>query len=469
MLKSEISLEQYTTLLQDWSEHHVNNIHFTGGEATLHKQLPRFVKMAAEKNISSTLTTNGTADTELYRGLVENGLSEVRISIDSTDEEEFDGLVRVEGSCKKVKQNIASLVEMKKEDDLYLILNACVGSFNINTIKSTLNELMELQPDAIKLLVVAEDADNVQAEASREFVDELLSYVRKSGRDDELLERKISSMFRKDAAGISCPSSRQEMDKCFVPLTERTLDSRNIYPCSIYVRYKGTPIISAEASFAEQQEAINGFVDQHDCREDTICIDNCTNCCKEYNIKVNRKIKEDRILRKAYAEKVITVDRIFEDEVERFSRTCRMIQRIAASDESPFLIIKPQGMEHRKEIEEYLINQGIVLLKEKVINNWQNLSLFIYAADCEDIRFRIAKNQAHTQIDKSNLAVYLLLEEGIPEGKLARIKDELRHWYDEELRFMSYDGEGVLLRANCIHTPDYENLLWEKKVIAYFL
>jgi MoaA/NifB/PqqE/SkfB family radical SAM enzyme len=473
MLRSDITPEQYLRHLEDWAEHSLKNIHFTGGEATMHADLPEFIRLATEKGILSTLTTNGTAPTGLYKMLVDNGLSEIRISIDAAADEEFDRIVGVKGSCAKVKRNLDALVKMRDEQqkDVYIVINACVGSFNIGTVKSTLDSLMGLKPDAIKFLVVAEQKGAVRSEASREFVNELLEYVNATGRDDELLERKIRSMFRKSSSGLSCKASQMEMKRCFIPLTERTLDGRHLYPCSIYVRYKGAPIISADVSFEEQQAALLDFVDNHDCREDSICIDNCTNCCKQYNIEVNRKVRGQKAVQAAYENGSIVIDNVTDEEVSDFLQTYEEIQQVELDGNRPFVIIKPQGMEHREHILRYLEEQGLVVREERTIEDWRELSLFLYYRHSgeKDVKFRIAKNKAHTLLDPGNSALCLVLEEGIPEAKLHRIRTQVRNWYGESLRYFEYDGERAMIRSNCIHVLDYSDMDAEKKVVDYFL
>lgn len=472
MLSSDVSLEQYTRLLDDWARNGLKNIHFTGGEATLHPKLLDFIKMASEKSISSTITTNGMAGPELYRKLVENGLSEIRISIDSTIDEEFDQIVRVKDASKRVKQSIKSLVGLRDEEgkDIFIILNACIGTFNINKIESTLESLAELNPDGIKFLVIAEQSKEVQAKSSRKIVEGLLAYVRSKRPGDELLEKKIQALFRKQTFGLREPISQHVIQHCFIPLTERTLDSKGIYPCSIYLRYKGERLADPSASFEEQQKAINEFIEGHDCRTDEICKYNCTNCCKQFNLEVNSRIRAQNALQRAHEKGVIPISKINESEINQALAQYVRITEMDA-DDFPFMVIKPYGLKNEQEICKYLQSQGVKILESKTIEEWRDFSLFLYfkKPTPEDVEKRLARNKAYAEFEKENKASYLLLEKGIPEKKLARIKKELRLCYGEEVGFFSHDGQEHILRSNCIHSPEYKNLEWENKVAKYFL
>lgn len=472
MLSSDISLEQYKRLLEDWSGNGLKSIHFTGGEATLHSQLPDFVRLAAEKSISSTLTTNGTAGPELYRALVNNGLSEIRVSIDSANDEEFDQIVRVKNASKRVKQSISSLVDLRDKEgkNIFIILNACVGTFNVDRIRSTLESLIGLQPDDIKFLIIAEQGDEVHSRASRRTVEELLAYAKNQRPDYELLDKKIRALFRKNTFGLTEHTSQYIIKHCFIPLAERTLDSRGIYPCSIYLRYKGAKLADANASFEEQQGAINDFVESHDCRKDEICRYNCTNCCKQLNLAVNSRMRFQSTLKNVLEKGAFQINEISETEISEVLAKHEKIAGLDA-DDFPFMVIKPYGLAHQDEIKEYLQSQGVKILESKTIESWRDFSLFLYfkKPTPEDVEKRLARNKAYAEFEKGNTAIYLLLEKGIPEKKLARIKSELREWYGEDMGFFSHKEKEHLLKSNCIHSPNYDNLAWENRVVKFFL
>ncbi|MBA7675095.1 GTP 3',8-cyclase [subsurface metagenome] len=341
MLKADITLGLYKKLLKDWSEYRVKYIHFTGGEATLNKNLPEFIRLARESSILCSLTTNGTAGIKLYRKLIDSGLTEIRISIDSMDEAEYDRLVRKKGAHKKVIQNIKDIIAMRDREkkDIFIVLNICVGTFNVSNIKSNLKYFFDLDPDDIKLLVIGEQSKKIYPRASRKIVDELLCYSHDLKPGYKLLDNKIHTLFRRHARGLKDPASRYEMQHCFIPLTERTLDARGYYPCSIYLRYYGDRILDINSTFQEQKNEIIDFIDNHDCLHDPICKNFCTNCCKKYSLIVNREISNYILRREACTSRIVKVESITPNEISKVISNFNKISRKKGMDFHPFIRI----------------------------------------------------------------------------------------------------------------------------------
>jgi hypothetical protein len=167
--------------------------------------------------------------------------------------------------------------------------------------------------------------------------------------------------------------------------------------------------------------------------------------------------------------KIIVVRSVGRKELSGFLSTREQILGTPAVDLSPHMIIKPVGLQHIDEIEDYLRSQDIVVTSTKVIDDWQAFSLFMYGIRSKRAKFRIAKNKVHSRLDPVNCANYLGLEDGIPEKKLHRIRSDLRSWYGEEMYRFTYGGEEGIIRTNSVHVPEYKDLPLEKKVVAYFL
>ena len=472
MLRADITLNQFKKLLKDWAEYNVKYIHFTGGEATLNKNLPGFFKLAVKKSIMCSLTTNGLADIKLYRKLINNGLTEIRISVDSMFEAKYDRLVKKKGAHRKVIQNIKDIVRMRnmEKKNIFIVLNICVGSFNVSNIKSNLKYFFNLDPDDIKLLVIGEQSKKIFPKASRKIVDELLCYSHRFKPDYKLLENKIHTLFRKHARGLKDPSAKYEMHHCYIPLTERTLDARGYYPCSIYLRYYGKQILGINSTFREQQNEIIDFVNKHDCLHDPICKNFCTNCCKKYNIMVNNEISNYILKKESCTSRITETDRITNKDVNEAVINFNRISKIKSMDFQPFIIIKPMGLKYKNQIKNYLKNQKIVIEKEKLINDWQGFSLYLYLGknNKKYVIRHIARNRAHRKLNTRNSCLFIRLKKGIPEKKLFRIKQDIRNWQKEKLRFFSYKGDVYPFRLNNIHIPYYADLPRENKVAHHF-
>jgi len=472
MLRADVSYKQYVNLLRDWSKHGLTHIHFTGGEATLHPRLADFVRLATENNILSSLTSNGTADYNCYRELVTYGLTEIRISLDLADEQKCDELAGIPGTFPKVWENVKKLAALRDSEfpELCIILNSCVGRFNLDKIRDTLPKLLDLGPDDLKLLVIAEDKHYICSQHAHPVANELVSYARDNYPDLKLLQKKIGTLFDRHATGLHDYTTQCEMHNCFIPLTERTLDARGYYPCSIYLRCHGKALISTEADFKTQQKAINDFVKTNDCREDEICQDNCTNCCKKFNLEVNRRVNNRVVLTPEAGKRWITIAKIFPTDMEDLFREHEQIQARPPSGNNPFLIIKPQGLLRKEECLEYLAREKIEILAEKEITDWARFSLFLYFKKKigKNIEFRVARNRAYHRFEEENRALLLLLAQDIPENRLFQVKYSLRDRIGEKVGFFYYGGEANLLKATCVHAPNYADLEREHKVISYF-
>jgi MoaA/NifB/PqqE/SkfB family radical SAM enzyme len=109
MLQADMDMKLYMKLIGEWREHGLKYIHFTGGEATIHPELPDYVKIASDNAILSAITTNGVAEPGLYERLIENGLYEIRISIDTFDEEKYDEIVGVKHAFGRLIRNIKDI------------------------------------------------------------------------------------------------------------------------------------------------------------------------------------------------------------------------------------------------------------------------------------------------------------------------------------------------------------------------
>ena len=85
------------------------------GEPLLNKDLTKMIKYCTDKGISTYINTNGTILTETKsRELIEAGLHNLSISINSFDEKVF-AETRSGASLKKVIENVKRFIEIKKE------------------------------------------------------------------------------------------------------------------------------------------------------------------------------------------------------------------------------------------------------------------------------------------------------------------------------------------------------------------
>lgn len=90
------------------------NLYFQG-EPFFNSNLSDFIKIAHDKNIFTTLSTNGHyLSTENCNNIISSGLDEIIISLDGTTQEVYS-LYRVGGDYHKVIEGIETLIECKKK------------------------------------------------------------------------------------------------------------------------------------------------------------------------------------------------------------------------------------------------------------------------------------------------------------------------------------------------------------------
>ena len=102
------------------------------------------------------------------------------------------------------------------------------------------------------------------------------------------MRRKIATVLSREAIGLEGLSGAAQADfRCYVPLTERTVDATYYYPCSVYLREGGAPLGMLAEPQDMQRAKSAAFVRQGACGSDPICRRYCLHCTKNYNLAAN--------------------------------------------------------------------------------------------------------------------------------------------------------------------------------------
>jgi MoaA/NifB/PqqE/SkfB family radical SAM enzyme len=127
--RRSVTLEEARDVIDIALKNHIGYLLFVGGEPMVHRQLRAMVRHAAERGIHPMICTNGALWTEEnMRGLVDDGLSSVIMSIDAHDvvkHEKNRGLPEV---CRRIRraneffqsagvQTTASIIASRLIDD----------------------------------------------------------------------------------------------------------------------------------------------------------------------------------------------------------------------------------------------------------------------------------------------------------------------------------------------------------------
>jgi len=138
---SELSTDDWKKILDKAWELGIPHIIFTGGEPTLREDLPELIAHAEHNGQITGLNTNARrlSDAHYVEKLVAAGLDHVQITVESSDAEIHDEMVRAKGAyvqtVKGLKNALAS--------PLYVMTNTTMLRTNVHTIPATLDFLSE--------------------------------------------------------------------------------------------------------------------------------------------------------------------------------------------------------------------------------------------------------------------------------------------------------------------------------------
>lgn len=464
-------LKQFIEFLDKLETTRIRHLHLTGGEVTLVKDLPKMIRYSSSLGIPCSITTNGTAPVKLYQKLVDNGLKEIRISFDTTNPKLFDKNVGKKGAFEKVIKSISSLVRMRDYENrgIYLILNVCVSRNDFLNLPETIRKIIRLKSDDIKLIGISHDREIITSYKA------VLDIVYKIEKEIEahpyrlypLLRKKLKTIFSQDTYGIEDFASKGLMKSCFVPLTERTVDTQYYYPCPVYLREGGQPLGSLDKdNWATQQKKILAFIRQDNCIQDPICQKSCIYCTKVFNNHMNASVYK-KVRKVSGKIEPITHEIRYEEDInlDTVAKTMGQIEYERSEynrDIKPksFLVIKPNGMKYRKKIIGFLEERKILIQSRKEIKNWNEaaLKIYTYPATLWNIYRGILFCRVLPILEGDSKAEILYLKNTVSCGDLKGIKQWIRGKLPPENYIIHHQDEVFITSPGYLHSPDEENI-----------
>ncbi len=142
----ELSTEQWKEVINKIYEIGVPHICFTGGEATLHKDLVKLITHAEDVGLVTGLLTNGRAlkDKKFVSEMVDAGIDHFQITLLSHKEKIHDTMMGCKGAWKETVQGIKNATA----SPVYTLTNTTITSFNSKDIKETIKFIAGLGVDA---------------------------------------------------------------------------------------------------------------------------------------------------------------------------------------------------------------------------------------------------------------------------------------------------------------------------------
>jgi MoaA/NifB/PqqE/SkfB family radical SAM enzyme len=193
-LPNELSQDELKSLINEFANHGVQDIRFTGGEPLLYDGIYDLIKLASSQGIYTSIGTNGTLVTEeIAKKLKDCGLNKAVVSIDGT--KKHHDFIRGNGQYEKAIQGLENL----QKQGISVRVNSVIMRSNMDDVISFAKELNKKQIHVFLRRFIesgrgANLKNNMMSKSDYEYVKEQLK--------DELKEKNIIGHYLHDASGI---------------------------------------------------------------------------------------------------------------------------------------------------------------------------------------------------------------------------------------------------------------------------
>ncbi len=266
-IKGTMSFNEAMKTLDIWCDNGLKNVRFSGGEPTLYKGLDKLVEYCKNRNVEHiAISTNGSASWDLYKDLIEAGVNDFSVSLDSCCASVQDKMAGGISVFDRISENIKKL-----SDKVYTTVGVVVNEQNIDTCVDTVIFADSLGVSDIRIIPSAQ-------------YNKLLTVA--EGIPQGILDKYPILAYRVfnikkgcNVRGISGCDSH----KCWLAMDDMAVAGGYHFPCIIYMREQGDPIGKITSNVREDR--FKWFM-EHDTHLDPICRGNCLDVCVDYNNKV---------------------------------------------------------------------------------------------------------------------------------------------------------------------------------------
>ncbi|MDD4937402.1 MAG: radical SAM protein [Candidatus Shapirobacteria bacterium] len=179
-----VTLEQFKDIVDKAYEAGIKMVRFTGGEPLLHPNIVDFVQLFKEKNIKTSIISNGFLLPEKYENLISNGLDQLVLSLDGSKAELHDNLRNLPGAFDNLTGSIKKIKSI--QNNFLIRINTVVSPLNINDLENILKLLIDLDVDQWSIIPIKSKENIWEKVEKKEFL-------------------KIYSRFQKNIKNISRP------------------------------------------------------------------------------------------------------------------------------------------------------------------------------------------------------------------------------------------------------------------------
>jgi MoaA/NifB/PqqE/SkfB family radical SAM enzyme len=266
-IKGTMSFERATSIIDLWAKDNLQNIRLSGGEPTVYPKIVELVAYAKSKSITRiAMSTNGSADMELYKQLIEAGVNDFSISLDACCSAYGDKMAGgINGIWEKVINNI---IEISK------LTYVSVGVVLTEETMKDVNDIVKFADDlGVKDIRIIPSAQfNGFMDVAKFIEPEILA-------KHPILNYRVSNIVNnRHVRGIQ----DEDNHRCPLVLDDMAIAGNYHFPCIIYMREQGNPIGVIGGNMRKERER---WFKNHDTHCDQICKKNCLDVCIDYNNK----------------------------------------------------------------------------------------------------------------------------------------------------------------------------------------
>jgi len=267
----DLSFEKASETLNIWIEDGLRNVRFSGGEPTLYEHLVDLVKICKDGKVQRiAISSNGSASFDLYEKLVEAGVNDFSISLDSCCSSFGNAMTGVKGNqWEKVIENLPKLSKLS-----YVTVGVVLTEENVHQTKEIIEFAHGLGVADIRIISAAQ-------------YNRLIEGL--EGLDKNILESHPILKYRVDhlAEGRNVRGIQEsDCPKCYLVKDDSVVagsgDNAWHFPCVIAMR-EGCKAIG-KVGKNMRQERLDWF-ERHNSFDNPICRKNCLDVCIDYNNK----------------------------------------------------------------------------------------------------------------------------------------------------------------------------------------
>lgn len=257
-------------MVQGFIDQGLKELRLSGGEPTMVSWLPDLVQHAHSQGVRVAVSTNGYSSARIYQSLIEAGVVEFSISLDSLEPEEAD---RLAGGRPNVLSRVTSNIEFitDKGAKVYIGMTCCASRAVPEGMKSLVSKVASLGATDVKIMSIAQEGGIVDTSWLSETLAEKFPFLAWRARNFKA-GRDVRGLREDDCA------------KCALVLDDVTIAGDRHYPCNVYFREGGAAIgLVGGSMLADRAE----WYEQHNSQEDPICSRMCMDLLRTYNNRVS--------------------------------------------------------------------------------------------------------------------------------------------------------------------------------------